>query len=226
VIFIFCLETADPHNYKKLYFSMRFNILLAVVVLVLGYVTCKNFQKTKNTEPTPTVTAPTPEPRSEGPSGWKVAGVSGSNEDAAPTLQTRRVPRHVTVPMERLTTPPTTSRRAYLSSGYWRFEMAYVGSDTLVHLNYQPKVLQFEAEQKFNVLTKNAADNTWKVVDKGTWHWDEVKSEIYLACADPYINNTWKVQEKGFVMVWLGNTDVNVTGIQVRVAASRTLPGQ
>ncbi len=193
---------------------MKLNIVLALLVAILGWATCKNLQKT---QPRATsVVTPTDEP--SGPSGWKASRViDGSNPDSAGTYQIMAPPRHVDVPIDALP-PATASHRAYLSSGYWHLNMAYQPSDTTVHVHYQQKWLKFREDQTFDILIHG------KVVESGRWNWDEAKNEIYLSCADPYINNTWAATEKGFVMIWKGNTALNVTGIQIRVIGSGTLP--
>lgn len=195
---------------------MKLNIILAVVVAILGWATCKNLKKNQS------VDAPVEEPK---PSptvlpGWKASRViEGSNPDSAGTYQVKEPPRMVTVPVDALP-PATASHKLYLSSGYWHMNMAFQPSDTTVHHNYQPKWLKFRENQTFDILIKG------KVVDSGRWNWDVIKNEIYLSCKDPYINNTWVVTDRGTVMIWKGNTAINVTGIQVRVVNAGTLPQQ
>lgn len=128
-----------------------------------------------------------------------------------------KAPAMVQVPVDELP-PPSASRRAYLTTGWWNFNMAIQTTDSLIHLNYQSKWLKFREDQTFDVLIKG------KVVDTGRWNFDDPNQIIYLSCKDPYINNTWKVIEKGFVMIWAGNTNINITGIQIRVANLRTPP--
>lgn len=153
-----------------------------------------------------------------GPEGWRASRViEGSNPDSAGTYQVKEPPRFVKVPVDALP-PPTASHRAYLSTGYWHLNMAFQPSDTTVHYNYQHKWLRFREDQTFDVLINR------KIVDTGRWNWDAAKNEIYLSCNDPYINNTWSVTDKGFVMIWKGNTALNVTGIQIRVVGSGALP--
>ena len=193
---------------------MKLNIILSLLVAVLGWATCKNLQKNKTTE------TPLPEQNKPvaGPSGWAASRViDGNNPDSAGTFQVKEPPRHVDVPIDALP-PATASHKAYLSTGYWHLNMAYQPSDTTVHVHYQQKWLKFREDQTFDILIKG------KAVESGRWNWDETKNEIYLSCRDPYINNTWAVIEKGFVMVWKGNTALNVTGIQVRVVGSGSLP--
>ena len=196
---------------------MKLNILLGILVVAIGYLTCKNLHKTPPPPPAPPPAAPAPQDQGSG-LNWNASHViHGENPDGAFTKQVQEPPRMVAVPVDALP-PATASRRAYLSTGWWHLNMAFQPSDTLVHRNYQSKWLHFREDQTFDILIKN------KVADTGRWNWDETKNEIYLSCKDPYINNTWQVLEKGFVMIWKGNTSLNVTGIQVRVVGSNSAP--
>jgi hypothetical protein len=194
---------------------MRLNILLGIIVVLLGYVTCKTFKSTpESIGPTTAITnGPVEEPAST----YGVAKVLGSNPDTAPSVQIRQVPELVQVPIGALP-PPSTSRRAYLATGWWHCNMAISGIDSLIHLNYIDKWLKFREDQSFDIMIKG------KVVDTGRWTWLEDKNELYLSCKDPYLNNSWSLIDKGFVMIWRGNTALNLTGIQVRVACSKTQP--
>lgn len=194
---------------------MKLNILLALLVAVMGWATCKNLKKSQ----TETTAAPAAQPETQADlPGWRASRVvQGNNPDSAGTYQVKEPPRMVNVPVDALP-PATASHKAYLSSGYWHLNMAFQPSDTTIHHNYQSKWLKFREDQTFDVLIKG------KVVDTGRWNWDAAKNEIYISCKDPYINNTWSVIDKGFVMIWKGNTELNVTGIQVRVVGAGTLP--
>jgi hypothetical protein len=194
---------------------MKINIFLGILVITLAILTCKNIQKTKDSE----VAVPAPPVQEQEQYGFKASHViEGERADTIQgTLQIKRAPKMVQVPVDVLP-PPTASKRAYLSTGWWHLNMAYQPSDTTVHQNYQSKWLRFREDQTFDVLIKG------KVVDTGRWNFDSAHNEILLSCKDPYINNSWSVQEKGFVMIWKGNTSINVTGIQVRVIGSRGEP--
>ncbi|HAD12934.1 MAG TPA: hypothetical protein DCF33_10925 [Saprospirales bacterium] len=194
---------------------MKINIFLGILVITLAILTCKNIQKTKDSE----AAAPAVPAQEQGQYGFKASHViEGERADTIQgTLQIKRAPKMVQVPVDVLP-PPTASKRAYLSTGWWHLNMAYQPSDTTVHQNYQSKWLQFREDQTFDILIKG------KVVDTGRWNFDSAHNEILLSCKDPYINNSWSVQEKGFVMIWKGNTSINVTGIQVRVVGSRREP--
>ena len=196
---------------------MKLNILLFVLVAVVGWATCKNLKKAQSEA---TAAVEQPSSTTSGPSGWNASRViKGSNPDTAGTYQVKEPPQLVNVPVDALP-PATASHKAYLGSGYWHLNMAFQPSDTTVHHNYQSKWLQFRQDQTFDILIKG------KVAGSGRWNWDADKNEIYLSCNDPYINNTWTVIDKGFVMIWKGNTAINVTGIQIRVVGSKTLPSE
>ncbi len=192
---------------------MKINIILGILVIAAGILTCKNLQKTKQAE----TDAAAPPPEQE--YGFRASHViEGERHDTVQgTLQVRRAPKMVQVPVDVLP-PPTASKRAYLSTGWWHLNMAYQPSDTTIHQNYQSKWLHFREDQTFDIVVKG------KVVDTGRWNYDGAKNEILLSCKDPYVNNSWGVQEKGFVMIWKGNTSLNVTGIQVRVVGQRAEP--
>lgn len=195
------------------YNIMKFNVILALLVVAVGILTCKNFQKTKSPEAAATPAA------AENQYGFRASHViEGERADTIQgTLQVRKAPKMVQVPVDVLP-PPTASKIAYLSTGWWHLNMAFQPSDTTVHQHYQSKWLQFREDQTFDILIKG------KVVDTGRWNYDSARNEILLSCKDPYINNSWGVQDKGFVMIWKGNTSLNVTGIQVRVVGQRDTP--
>ena len=196
------------------YMVMKFNIILGILVVAVGILTCKNLQKSKDES------AVQPAPAQESAQyGIKASHIiEGERSDTIQgALQVKQPPKMVQVPVDVLPAP-TASKKAYLSTGWWHLNMAYQPSDTTIHHNYQQKWLRFREDQTFDVLIKG------KVVDSGRWNFDSAHNEILLSCKDPYINNSWAVQEKGFVMIWKGNTSINVTGIQVRVVGSRNEP--
>jgi len=192
---------------------MRINILLGIIVIAASILTCKNLQKTKASD---TTTIPTPEEKELGLRASHV--IDEERPDTVQgTYQVRQAPKMVQVPVDVLP-PPTASKKAYLSTGWWHLNMAFQPSDTTIHHQYQSKWLQFREDQTFDILVKG------KVVDSGRWNYDSAHNEILLSCKDPYINNSWGVQDKGFVMIWKGNTSLNVTGIQVRAVGQRETP--
>lgn len=193
---------------------MKLNILLGVIVIAVGILTCKNLQK--KTELAPVATTPAVEEKQLGMPASHV--IDQERPDTVQgTYQIHAAPKMVNVPIDAFP-PPSASKKAYLSTGWWHLNMAYQPSDTTIHHHYQDKWLVFREDQTFDVMIKG------KVVDTGRWNFDDPHKEILLSCKDPYINNTWGVQDKGFVMIWKGNTSINVTGIQVRVVGQRTPP--
>jgi hypothetical protein len=106
---------------------------------------------------------------------------------------------------------PTASRRSYLATGFWHIKHAVSITDSTAYKNYNPKVLKFRENQTFDIYLDN------KVAMSGNWAFIEESMEIYLSCSDPWFNNSWKVVENGFSMVLVGNTDLNKTGVQVRM---------
>jgi hypothetical protein len=196
---------------------MKINVLLAMLALVLAYATCKTF---KQEAPAPTAepsALAAPASQGEPASYYGAAHVLGFNHDTARPVQIHKAPEMVSVPVGAMP-PPSASRKAYLGTGWWHCNMAFSGIDSLIHHNYQNKWMKFRDDQTFDILIKG------QVVDTGRWTWDEEKNEIYLSCKDPYLNNSWNVIDKGFVMIWKGNTAINLTGIQVRVACSKNQP--
>lgn len=191
-------------------------ILLAILVIAVGVMTCKNFQKKQTTV---SAVQPQPAPVQEKTYPWKASHViEGSRPDSAlGAYQVKAPPRMVQVPVDALPAP-SASKKAYLSTGWWHLNMAFQPSDTTIHHHYQQKWLKFREDQTFDILIKG------KVVDTGRWNFDQNRNEILLSCNDPYINNSWVVKESGFVMIWKGNTDINVTGIQIRVVGQKQEP--
>ncbi len=195
--------------------TMKVNLFLATLVVVASYATCKNLQKPPTAAP-----QPVDETASYSNSGynWKASRVIEGDNEGAFIHQVSQAPARVVVPWDKIT-PPSTSRRAYMATGWWNVRMAYQPSDTTVHKHYADKSLKFREDQTFDILQDG------KVQESGHWAYDDPNKVLYIACNNTYFNNTWKLQENGFRMVWLGNTDINVTGIQIRLDGSKSPPG-
>lgn len=197
--------------------NMKFNILLAIVAIALGYITCKNMSKTA--EPAPVSSVPSTAESNRLQVGHNAAYVfEGSHPDTAGTLQTQGPPRRVDVPIDALPAP-TASHKAYLATGYWHINMAISPTDSTIYRSFQHRYFKFREDQTFDLIFQG------KILETGRWNWDRNLNELYLSCQNPYFNNTWKVTDKGFIMIWKGNTAINVSGIQVRVIGTPTLPG-
>lgn len=194
---------------------MKLIFVLGSLTLIVSSFQCKN---TENSAAATQVTTDTVKAYTNAGYNWKASHViEGSNPDSAFTYQIRQAPARVEVPWDKVT-PPSTSRKAFLSTNWWNVKMAYQPSDTLVHVNYLGKSLKFREDQTFDLIQNG------KVLETGHWAYDDPNKIMYISCKDTYLNNTWKLHENGFRMVWLGNTDLNVTGIQVRWDGSNTSP--
>ena len=129
---------------------MKINIILAVLVVLVSYLTCKNTQKTSSApvaQPIDTV-----KEYSAGGFNWKAAHViEGDNPDSAFTYQIKQPPARVNVPWDKIPAP-STSRKAFLSTGWWSPKMAYQSSDTTAHVNYMGRSLKFREDQTFDII--------------------------------------------------------------------------
>lgn len=203
----------SSHTFSN-YLLMKVNILLGILLMAVIYLTCKNFRKSESIE-SPVAETSTQSP----PSNGRYLKIMGANEDtsAGGQIQFSEPPPHVDVPWDKVQ-PPSTSRRAFMTTGWWNPMMALSPTDSTVHHYFQPKWLKFKDDQTFDILISN------KVVDTGHWAFDETRFILYLSCKDPYFNNTWNIKERGFRMILLGNTDLNITGIQVRLDNHGALP--
>lgn len=190
---------------------MKVNILIGIILLAVVYMTCKNFKKTQTAE-TPVAAVATPPP-----SNGKVLKIMGEGADSTNQLQFSEPPPHVNVPWDKMPRP-STSRRAFMSTGYWNPVTAIQPTDTTIYRQFRPKWLKFKDDQTFDIIIKN------KVVDTGHWAFDEENFVLYLSCNDPYFNNSWNIKERGFRMILIGNTAINLTGIQVRLDMKGELP--
>src|SRR5262245_45602120 len=112
---------------------MKLNVLLVILVIALGYLACKNLQKTAPRPPPPTTETTPPVEDPDSGYNWKAARVvHGDNPDGAYAQQSHEAPRMVTVPIDALP-PASASRRAYLTTGWWHLEMAFAPTDSIVH---------------------------------------------------------------------------------------------
>ncbi len=173
---------------------MKVNIALGIIAILLAWMTCKNLQKSTLESGQP--------------------GASANADVAAATNDTTALMR---VPVDALP-PASASHRAYLSSAYWHLSMAVSPGGKEVQPYYENKWLVFREDQTFDILIDG------KVVDTGRWNWDVDKNFLYLSCKDPHLNNSWAVKDLSFLMIWIGNTDLNNTGIQIRVQGHKQLP--
>ncbi|MCS6929459.1 MAG: hypothetical protein NZM43_08200 [Saprospiraceae bacterium] len=180
---------------------MKTNVLLGALVVGLASLTCKNLQHhtslpADRERASPNLQAFAPAPQQPNPSS-EITSLEAWI-DALP--------------------PATASHRAYLASAYWHLSMAVSPRGEDVQPRYERKWLAFRQDQTFDILLDG------KVVDTGRWNWDATKNYLYLSCKDPYLNNSWAVKDLSFLMIWIGNTDLNRSGIQIKVQGHKQLP--
>ncbi len=219
ICFNFALLTRLSHlRRRSITSSMRLNLILAIIAIALAYATCKNLQKSRSETPA-TVAAPVTPPPAEitAPGGLNVAHVIQGDGSGDLSAIRRQPPKLVEVKMDHLPRA-TTSRRVYMSEGWWHTDQAEQPTDSMLRYKYQTKWLKFREDQTFDVIEHG------KITTTGQWNFDETNKELYMSCQDPYINNSWVIKEKGIVMIWYGNTKINVTGFQVRAVHTKTPP--
>jgi hypothetical protein len=175
---------------------MKVNIILAAIVAIVGYATCKNLKKTEAS----------------------ATGAGTTAETTAMPTRAFKVPKLVEVPVDAIP-PSNASKKAYLSGGWWNFNAAVGGpNEDMLIADYRAKWLKFREDLTFDILINN------KVVTSGRWNWDEDKHQLYMSCADPFVNGVWGVKNSGFTMVWLGNSDYTNHGYQIRLSNSKSEP--
>ena len=119
---------------------MKLRFFILFVVAAAGFAAGKNAQKT-----TPPVdsTAPAQQSQEGQLSNWNASHVTDAEQpDSAYPYQAKRAPQRVEVPWDKLPRP-STSRRAFMATGYWSAIMAFQPSDTTVHRNFLGKYLKF-----------------------------------------------------------------------------------
>ncbi len=178
-------------------------------MLCFSAVACKNTPKTGDA--TDSKDAQKKE-LTELPNGLKASHILEKESPNAPvgSEQFSKAPAWHDIPVNEVA-PPSSSRRTYMATGWWFPKMAFQASDTTVHKQYMGKFLKFREDQSFDLI-QNA-----QVQESGHWNFDEQKKVLYLSCKNPYFNNTWNVMEKGFTLILIGQTKLNVSGIQIRL---------
>jgi hypothetical protein len=111
--------------------------------------------------------------------------------------------------------PASAGKRAFLASGPWTFMAAVQPSDSLVFNQFEGQKLVFKEDMTFEVYQNEKLDGD------GKWNYDSANSIIYLSSKFPYLNTTWKVMEKYFTMIWIGQTDTNSSGIQLKIVCNK-----
>jgi hypothetical protein len=102
----------------------------------------------------------------------------------------------------------SASKTAYLGTGLWHCVSASrPGEDKYTLLATD---LRFATDGTVAIMQGDTQLGT------GTWAFDDAQNMIYISSSIAQLNSSWKVLDKGFRMIWLGNTDINTTGVQIR----------
>jgi hypothetical protein len=105
---------------------------------------------------------------------------------------------------------PSASKSAFLSTGRWHCFAAMRPNDAQFQNSFPVTDLKFSQDGSVVIY----ADST--VLANGQWAVDEAKNQIFISSTIEGLNTSWKVLEKGFRMVWIGNTELNIHGDQIR----------
>lgn len=114
----------------------------------------------------------------------------------------------------------SASKMAFLTEQNWLVTLASGSTPGVFENHYKNRWLVFKNDQTFQVF--NGAQPT----NKGRWAYDEAKDIIFLNTDYAHFNNSWKCQVFKKNMLLLGNTDLNATGIQIRLFMTDKKPGE
>ena len=104
----------------------------------------------------------------------------------------------------------SASKAAYLSTARWHCIAAMRPGDDKFRDAFLLTDLRFSEDGSVRIFNEEAQ------IASGRWAFDDVNSLIYISSNQPQLNSSWKVIEKGFRMIWMGNTELNKTGVQMR----------
>jgi hypothetical protein len=104
----------------------------------------------------------------------------------------------------------SASKTAYLNTGIWHCLAATKPGGDDYQKNFRVTDLQFNPDGSVQ-LSQNG-----NMLSSGSWAFDDSQNIIYISSTLAELNSSWKVLDKGFRMVWLGNTDINNSGVQMR----------
>lgn len=105
---------------------------------------------------------------------------------------------------------PSASMKAYLGTGLWHKVGSIQPGNDAFDQNFPVTDLRF-AENGTLQMYKNE-----QLVGSARWTTDEANTLIYVSSNNPALNSSWRYRDSGFRMVWLGNTELNGTGAQIR----------
>jgi hypothetical protein len=187
---------------------MKQNILLGALVLALGYLTYRNFSSS--------ATPVSVEDRVDREAA-EIASKAAQNLPDSVGGKPRFVPRRVEVPVDKLPNMPEANKQQF-TDGWWRLRGASSAEDAYISDFYSKRWLKFYENRNFDILING------KTVEQGRWNYDAKNEEILLSCQNVYFNNSWKVIARKEMIVLIGNTALNNTGIQIQMIHSGALP--
>ncbi len=114
--------------------------------------------------------------------------------------------------------PLSASKMAFLTEQNWLVTLA--SDPKLFEKAYVNRWLIFQKDQTFQIF------NDAKATHSGRWAFDEANETLFMNTDNPYFNNSWKCQVFKKNMLLLGNTELNATGIQVRLYMTDKKPGE
>jgi hypothetical protein len=187
---------------------MKQNILLTMLILILGYLTYRNFASN---------TLPASDNKLVDREAAQLASRAAANLPDSIGGKPRFVPPRVTVPVDKLPDVSEEKKKTF-AEGWWRLRGATSSEDAYISDFYNKRWLKFHENRNFDILING------KVVEQGRWNYDDKNEELLLSCQNVYLNNSWKVQVKLKMVFLIGNTTLNNTGIQIQMINSGALP--
>lgn len=104
----------------------------------------------------------------------------------------------------------SASKTAYLNTGKWHCFGATQPGVADFQEGFRPTDLLFNTDGTVLIQQNETT------LGNGRWAFDDAQNLIYISSSLPELNSSWKVLDKGFRMVWLGNTEINKSGAQIR----------
>jgi hypothetical protein len=144
--------------------------------------------------------------RAEGKTKFEVPNISNepSAKIAVPTAQKKAL---------------SASKMAFMTEQNFLVTLA-AGSKPSDFTNfYENRWLIFNKDMTFSILKNDQAEST------GKWAYDEAGDELFLRTDNKFFNNSWKCQNFKKNLLLLGNTELNHTGIQIRLYMTTEKPG-
>lgn len=162
----------------------------------LAFFACKNGSKSATKPTKPTTEAP----------AESATLPNGKRKVKPPVLP---VPTSEPIDLSKVA-KPSASKMAYLTTNYWSCFGAQAPKDDRVAAEYRNMKLQFMPDMSFKAYRNK------EFAFEGKWTFDDAKSQIFLSSTEKSFNTSFKTMDSGFRMVWIGNTEINGTGVQMR----------